>query len=316
MQGTLNGRERNLAKIACAYGGLAWGLFWLPLRELDEAGIGGALATAVFYGVPLVLLLPLLFRRFRHFRATDLALHLTAVTAGVSMGLYALSFLFTDVVRAMLLYYMTPVWSGVLARIWLGEAITAARLLSFFLGFLGLGAILGVDMGIPLPRNAGDWMSLASGILWAVSAVMMRRGFRGGAIELTLAYFIYGSLFTFLLAAVLPAKAGEGLPQLVRLAGDLLWLVPVIGVLVIPAVYAVMWGSPKLNPGTVGILFMTEISVGAATAWLWAGEPFGLREITGVILITAAGLAETVAEFFQNGQATGSSIRKTGRRKG
>jgi hypothetical protein len=39
---------------------------------------------------------------------------------------------------------------------------------------------------------------------------------------------------------------------------------------------------------------MTEISVGTVTAALWAGEPFGLREITGVLLISIAGLAESV----------------------
>lgn len=294
----LSQREQNIAKIACAYGGMAWGLFWLPLRTLEGAGITGTLATAVFYVLPLILVLPLLLARLRHFMATDLALHLTAIVAAVSMALYALSFLFTDVVRAMLFYYMTPVWSGLMARAFLGEAITPARIVSFALGLVGLLVICGTDTGLSLPQNLGDWISLASGVLWAVAVVMMRRGFKGDPIELTLAYFVYGSVFTVLLVVLLPATAGSGFGQLPRLAGDLLWLVPVIGVLVIPTVYSVMWGSPKLNPGTVGILFMTEISVGAVTAWLWAGEVFGLRELVGVILITAAGLAETVAEIF------------------
>ena len=42
---------------------------------------------------------------------------------------------------------------------------------------------------------------------------------------------------------------------------------------------------------------MTEISVGTATAALWAGEPFGGREILGVVLITAAGLAESLRDL-------------------
>ncbi|HJL53422.1 MAG TPA: hypothetical protein QF695_12400, partial [Arenicellales bacterium] len=45
---------------------------------------------------------------------------------------------------------------------------------------------------------------------------------------------------------------------------------------------------------TVGVLFMTEISVGAISAALLTNEPFGTREILGVILITAAGLTEVV----------------------
>ena len=47
-----------------------------------------------------------------------------------------------------------------------------------------------------------------------------------------------------------------------------------------------------MNPGVVGILFMTEISVASITAAIWAGEPFGLRELSGVILISLAGLSE------------------------
>ncbi len=39
---------------------------------------------------------------------------------------------------------------------------------------------------------------------------------------------------------------------------------------------------------------MTEISVGAISAALLTNEPFGFREILGVILITAAGLTEVV----------------------
>jgi drug/metabolite transporter (DMT)-like permease len=47
-----------------------------------------------------------------------------------------------------------------------------------------------------------------------------------------------------------------------------------------------------LNPGVVGLLMMTEISVGAVTAAIWADEPLGTRELTGIALITVAGLSE------------------------
>ena len=49
------------------------------------------------------------------------------------------------------------------------------------------------------------------------------------------------------------------------------------------------------KPGAVGLLFMTEISVGTVTAAIWADEPFGLREITGVVLVTLAGFTEILA---------------------
>ena len=36
--------------------------------------------------------------------------------------------------------------------------------------------------------------------------------------------------------------------------------------------------------GLVGLLFMTEISVGAITAAIWSGDPFGWREVAGKAL--------------------------------
>ena len=54
-----------------------------------------------------------------------------------------------------------------------------------------------------------------------------------------------------------------------------------------------------LNPGIVGLLFMTEISIGTATAAIWAGEPFGMREIAGVLLISMAGVFEPLVALLR-----------------
>ena len=43
------------ASLACAYSGIAWGLFWIPLRGMDSAGVTDAWATVLFYAVPLLL---------------------------------------------------------------------------------------------------------------------------------------------------------------------------------------------------------------------------------------------------------------------
>jgi drug/metabolite transporter (DMT)-like permease len=75
------------------------------------------------------------------------------------------------------------------------------------------------------------------------------------------------------------------------------WFLVVALVLVIPAAWAVIWGAPHLNPGVVGLLFMIEVSVGTVTAAIWAGEPFGWREFTAVVLITIAGLTELFTEI-------------------
>jgi drug/metabolite transporter (DMT)-like permease len=290
-------RTETQAKLACALAGVVWGLFWIPLRALDAVGITGAWATAMLYFWPFVLLLPLVAWRWRRVVRGGFGLQLTGLITGLSLVLYADALIYTEVIRAMLLYYLTPVWSTLLARIFLKEPITLARWIAIALGFAGVLVIFGVDTGIPWPRNLGDWMGLAAGIVWAVAAVRMRSDNRNHAIEFTTVQFGWGTLLA-LGVAFLPVAGVAPALDLERVVGVLPWLLPVVLLGVIPGTFAAMWGTPLLNPGIVGILFMTEISVGAVTAALWAGEPFGAREIIGILLISGAGLAESLQAPF------------------
>jgi len=281
------------AKWACALAGAVWGLFWIPLRAMDENGITGAWATAMLYFWPFVALLPLLAWRWRQLLRGGFGLQVTGLVTAAALVLYADALIYTDVIRAMLLYYLTPVWSTLLARIFLKEPITLIRSISIVLGFAGILVIFGVDTGIPWPRAIGDWMGLASGIIWAVAAVRMRSDNYNSAIEFTTVSFGWGALLA-LGIAFLPLAGAGPVPDLERVAEVLPWLLPVVLLVVIPGTYAALWGTPLLSPGIVAILFMTEISVGTVTAALWAGEPFGAREIIGILLISGAGLVESL----------------------
>jgi len=289
-------RTETLAKLACAYSGVVWGLFWIPLRALDELGVTGAWATALFYLVPALLILPLMLARWRKLVAGGLSLQLTGLVTGVAVVLYADSLIYTEVIRAMLLYYLTPVWSTILARLFLGEPITAVRWLAIALGLAGLLVIFGVDVGAPMPRNVGDWMGLVAGFCWGVAAVRMRGDETNHALEFTSLHFLWGTPAAVLIA-LLPLSGAHAAPDAATAVSVLPWLVPVLAVIVVPGSFAAMWGASHLNPGIVGLLFMTEISVGTATAAIWANEPFGLREIIGIVLITSAGLAESVPDL-------------------
>ena len=285
------------AKLACAIAGAVWGLMWMPLHAMDESGITGAWATVMLYFWPFVLLLPLLVWRWRRVLRGGFSLQVTGLVTAAALVLYAEALIYTEVIRAILLYYLTPVWSTLLARIFLKEPITLGRSIAIALGFAGILVIFGVDTGIPWPRNFGDWMGLASGIVWAMAAVRMRSDSHNRAIEITTVSFGWGALLA-LGVAFLPLAAAGPVPGVERVAAVLPWLLPVVVVVVIPGTFAALWGTRLLSPGVVGLLFMTEISVGAVTAALWAGEPFGTREIVGILLISGAGLVESLPASF------------------
>lgn len=280
------------ASIAVAYSGIAWGLFWIPLRFMDRAGITDAWASVVFYGIPLVLFVPWIIKYWRRIWRCGWQLHFIGIATGGSLAFYSDAMLYTEVVRGLVLYYLTPVWSMILARIVLGEEITRPRIVAIVLGISGMLVMFGIDLGVPLPKNIGDWMALIGGLGWAVAAVLLRKEDGSRSAEICAVYFFYGVIAAVILA--LSPMAGEiEVPDFAIVTDILPWSIP-IALLVIPGAYAAFWGAPHLNPGVVGLLMMTEISVGVVTAAIWANEPFGTRELIGVILITLAGLSEFI----------------------
>jgi drug/metabolite transporter (DMT)-like permease len=280
------------ASLAVAYSGIAWGLYWIPLRYMDGKGVTDAWATVLFYGIPLVLFIPWMVKNRRRILRGGWSLHLIGIVTGSSLVFYSDAMLYTEVVRGVVLYYLTPVWSLILARIVLGEAITAARKVAIVLGIAGMLVMFGIDLGFPWPKYPGDWMALAGGLGWAVAAVLLRKDDGSRSMEICSLYFFYGVIAAIILA-LSPLAGDIPVPDLDAIVDILPWSIP-IALLAIPGAYAAFWGAPHLNPGVVGFLMMTEISVAAVTAAIWAGEPFAAREIIGIVLITLAGLSEYI----------------------
>ena len=284
------------AKLACLYAGAVWGLFWIPLRALEDAGLHGLWITVVYFLVPTICLVPVALCRWRHVRKGGLQLQLTAMISGGALLLYSTSIIYTDVVRAMLLFYLTPVWATILARLVLGDAITPTRIAAMMLAIVGMLTIFGLGARFPIPQNAGDWLGLGSGFLWAIAMVRIRMVESHSAIELTVGFFQWSLIFSagaaFLLAPGHLPSVGQILPALPL-------LLVFMALLVLPGTYASLWGPKFLSPGVVGMLFMTEIVVGAISVALLAGEPFGIREVTGVILIAGASMLEPLLSLRQ-----------------
>ena len=289
-------KPETLAKLACAYSGMVWGLFWIPLRTLEGTGITGLWATLVFCLAPLLFMSPALAWRWQRFRDGGLGLQLTGLVSAASLVFYSASVLYTEVVKAMLLFYLTPIWSTLLGRVVLGETITPVRWLAMALGLVGIVTIFGIDSGVPVPRNIGDWLALASGIMWAITAVRLRRE-TNNAIELSNVNFLWS--FVFALGFLLIANQTP-MPDWGTALPSLPWWMILMLIAIVSGPVTSIWGAKYLSPGIVGLLFMTEISVGAVTAALWSGEPFGWREVAGILLISSAGVLESLWELWRD----------------
>lgn len=285
-------RSDLLPSFGLAFGAALWGLYWIPLRGIENAGVQAFWAGPVIFGASTIVFLPLVFLRRRQFAEHWRHTLVPAVLAGGAFALYVASLNLTDVVRAILLFYMSPLWSTLLGIVILRERLSGNRVLGLLLAFSGLYIVLVVESGLPVPRNIGDWFALLSGICWSVASVKL---FQDGAryIIEKVTIFVFFALLMSLLLVLWHQGGFAGMPGVASLAGGWYWIV-LVAVLMLPITYLTIWPATLLSPGRVGMLLMVEVIVGVASAAMLTDEAFGPREFTGAALIISAGLVEVL----------------------
>ncbi len=287
------------AKLASLYGGLLWGTFWIPVRELDAAGIEDLWAVALLYFLASLVAAPIMLLRWRRTLQNGWRQQLAGFFLGTAMAIYATAFLYTEVATAVLLYYLAPVWGFLLARLVLKDPITPVRWGSMVLALGGAAIILGGEGWPPLPSNLGDWLALASGLLFVIGSLMMLSWPRVAPQDYALSFFFWSGTATLIAALVVE----PALPTQADVAAVLPWLVPLVLLGIIPGGAAAIYGATILNPGVVSIIYMSEIGVSILLAALLTDEPFGLREVAGIVLIAIAGAMEGLLDLARRRRA-------------
>ena len=285
-------RVTSLATLMVFSIGSIWGLYWLPVREIAELGLSGAWGILAIATAALVVLLPFGWRgRARLAGSSPLALCSVAL-CGVAFMLYSVGLLYGRVAIVVILFFLTPVWSTLLGRIWMGWPITRRRVVVLLMGIAGLVLMLGADGAVPLPRNLGEWLGLSSGFLWAVATVGIRVKSTAGPLESAFVLVVGVWIGALILAPVLePVPDLSGVAQPWVMLG---WvcLAGVFGLAV--AMAGIMWAATKLEPARIGILLMAEVFVSTISAALIIGEGLSMIEIVGGVLVVVAGVIEVL----------------------
>ena len=285
---------------------LFWGTLWIPLRQLNEAGVGGPWATAAGFTIPLLVLSPFGVIRWRPIAAGGWPLVQAGFLMAACIALYSEALLRGYVARVILLFYLTPVWSTFLARAFLGERITRARLGTIALGLIGMFVVFGNGTGMPVPQSAAEWMGLLSGFLWGWSMVALRRvAPQASEFDKVFVQFVFLGVLFVLFTLVPGGHAWTSPTPAVFLRGAS-WLL-IFGLVWMPVVlWLTMFGGSRLEPGRVAVLLMLGVVIGLVSAAVLTHEPFGPREFIGAIFIVGA----CGAEFFaRRSPGTADTIR-------
>ena len=190
-----------------AISGALWGLYWIPVRHLEARGVGVVWTTLGLFVVGLALFVPILIRHPPARAAFTPRMLATGLLTGGAFVLYSISIVLTEVVTAILLFYLSPVWATVLGRVLLAERFTGSRLAALALGLGGLWVVLGGESGVPLPRNPGDWCALAAGVAWALGSLRVHQDSAISSVVHVTSLFI-GGMAVIVIVSLLPAMSG------------------------------------------------------------------------------------------------------------
>ena len=279
--------------IALAISAGAWGIYWLPQRILEEGGLTGGWGTIAQMVIGVLLLTPIsIWRKFKG-RTSGLELPFTGFLIGSGFICYALSFLLTDVVRALILFYMTPVWTTIFEILFLKKRPGLERILTLILALGGLCIVFSKQTIFPLPENSGDWLAFAGGILFAGGMIRLEVVKYDGVFPLIYSFFVYGAIFNIFAGFLLSEYLGPmpGAEAFISMASFLI----IISVFYfIPTGIVILWSPSKLGAGLCSILFLSEIIVGVISSSILTDEPFGWREIIGSSMIVIGGVLAVV----------------------
>lgn len=289
-------KSSTIAKFLVAFSGMAWGVFWIPLHRLEQAGMSKEWAVIFFNLLPSLLILPVAVACWRRVLSGGWLAFAAGLAMGTTQIFYALAFLHTDVVRAITLFYLNPVWTAVAARYLLGERLGSSGLFAMLMAFAGMGMVLHTGMGLPLPENTGDWFAIIAGFAWAAAVILLRFQPAGDPIGLTVHALLWTGFGLIPIAAIAGLGTFPGWPVI---TAELWWLVPFIVLVLMSGVFASMWAVPKLSPNLVTLIYMTEISTAAVTAALFADQEFTLLDGIGIALITLAGAFTSIWQMLR-----------------
>ena len=268
-----------------------WGVFWLPQRLLLDAGMTGGWGTIAQHAISLAVLIPIAIWRVFTGHKIGLKHWACGLLLGASFIFYANSFLLTDVIRALVFFYLTPVWATLVEAIFLKRLPNWPRAASVTLALTGVWITVGLDIGVPIPSNLGDWYALVSGMLLAAAAARTEIEQPSSIFPVLFMVFLFSTITATLQYPFLISSLGA-MPTVDAFITTLPFLLGLSLFVLIPTTIVLFWSPPRIGTGLFGILILSELVVGVISAALLANEVFGWREITGTTLILVAALSE------------------------
>ncbi|ADI29863.1 DMT family transporter [Methylotenera versatilis] len=269
---------------------VCWGVVWYPYRILANAGVAAVASSFYCYSTVLILASIVCIKHWRGMFKLPLSILWLSLTAGWTNLAYVLAVIDGEVMRVMLLFYLSPLWTLILAHFWLKERIDKRGLMIMALSLTGafimLSDLTGKSSAWPLPRNTAEWFALTSGIAFAISNVITRK-----STHLTIrskSFAVWAGVFLMAILAMPFVKETIPSPSFFSLNDGMVILA--IALSLIAATLLTQYGITQMPATRASVLFLFELVVAAITSYFLAHETMEINEWIGGSLIAAASI--------------------------
>ncbi|MGL4207798.1 MAG: DMT family transporter [Candidatus Adiutrix sp.] len=257
---------------------LAYTFFDIGVRAfIHEMTVWGLLFIRGALGVLLIGVLAAMFKRplwgdNKFLLFVGLCLYASSVCNTITITTIPLY-------QALVLIYLYPVFSLILAAPINGEPITRHNLFLSLLAVLGCLALLWPDEAIGLTFGQGHLIGISGAFLYSLGQVSIRRmGAANSGLEPIFFYSLYAFVFSWPLAMAFGSELGLGNPKGLSIA----FCLAAIGVTAHLTGFAALRWIPGFKVGIIGTL---ELFLGLLASWLIFSDPLSLRAIVGGLII-------------------------------
>jgi drug/metabolite transporter (DMT)-like permease len=270
-----------------------WGVSWWPFRQLSALGLHPLWATTVIYvlsAAAIVAWRPAALRQL----ATEPALWLIFIASGTTNATFNWAVSIGDVVRVVLLFYLMPLWSLLLARVILHEKLTASALGRVAMALVGATLVLSRGHGLDGDARAApllpDVLALLGGFAFALNNVMLKRAAARPEEGRALAMFLGGVVVAGVTAATLSTGGAAGVAWPVA---STTWVLPALGLAIAFMIsnLCLQYGAARLKASVTAVVMPCEVLFAALTSVWWGGATLHATVLVGGALILAATLA-------------------------
>jgi drug/metabolite transporter (DMT)-like permease len=263
-----------------------WGLSWWPFRALQDHGVHPLWSTALIYLVAFTGFVVLRPAALPELLRTP-GLWLLAAAAGLTNVGFNWAVTIGDVVRVVLLFYLMPAWSVLLAWALLGERPSRAGLGRLLLALVGVATVLDTaGVGLPWPRALAEWLALAGGFSFALTNVLLRRLSQVTAGSRVLAMFGGGMVLAggVALAGVLHGT----IAPLPRLAAGGWGIALLLAAGFLAANLCLQYGASRLPAHTTALVMLSEVVFASLSSVALGAAELTARTLAGGALILGA----------------------------